>query len=58
MLLVRVLSSYFVAGIIVTDGIIIESAPILHWTVSKSIAWFNTYCQRKNWKTEELGQIQ
>lgn len=44
---------HFVAGVIVTDKIITDTAPILRWAIGRHVDWFTRYCKTKKWKVEE-----
>jgi hypothetical protein len=55
--IVRVVSSYFVAAVIVEDNRVVEAAPILSWTIGKSRKWLNVYCVRKGWKMSVVGEV-
>jgi len=56
MIIFRIVSSYFCAGIIVGKSkTIIEAAPILKWATGKGIKWFLKYCKHKHWKMEFIG---
>lgn len=56
----RIESSYFVAGLIVSDkGFVIDAAPILNWMKGKRWSDMKRYCINKGWsglpvKSEEL----
>jgi hypothetical protein len=40
---------YFYAGILVNDGVIVNAAPVLRWSVGQSFTAFMDYARRKNW---------
>ena len=48
--LYQITSSYFCAGIITKNKIIIKAAPIIKWTVGKSISEIIIHCTKKDWK--------
>ena len=50
----QIKSSYFTAGIEVTNDVIVGAAPILQWSVGKSFSWFKYYCWNKDWKVTIL----
>jgi hypothetical protein len=53
--LYRVLSSYFVAGILVQDDQIVEAAPIIRWLVGKSYIYLiRDYAPKKLWTVESV----
>jgi hypothetical protein len=45
--LYRVVLPYFVAGVIVRMGVVVEAAPILRWAVGKSLADLETWVRKK-----------
>jgi hypothetical protein len=47
---VRVVTPYFVAGIVLVDNRVAEAAPILSWMIGKSGDWVRSYCLKKGWK--------
>lgn len=48
--LVQVTAPHFCAGIILRDGIVIDAAPILGWTMGKDRAYLSRYFASKGWK--------
>lgn len=36
-----------VFGIIAIDGVVVEAAPIAHWTVGKAARWVKDYYRRR-----------
>jgi hypothetical protein len=52
---IRITSSYFCAGIIVKDDIIVQAAPILSWSINKRLSNLKSYFNRKGWKYEEIN---
>lgn len=48
--LYQINSPYYTAGVIVSNGIIIDSAPILKWTRGKSEIYCFDYFKRKGFK--------
>lgn len=50
-MLVAVNAPHFYAGIVLTDGIVTEAAPILRWTIGKRREWLSDYFRLKGWKT-------
>lgn len=48
--LVRVVAPHYVAGLITRDGIIVEAAPILKWSVGRSWEFFRWWCRRKGYE--------
>jgi len=51
--LIRIETNYFVAGIIVENNIVKDAAPILKWSIGKSIQYVKSYFQKskklKSW---------
>jgi hypothetical protein len=47
--LYQITSSYFCAGIIVNDGVIVQAAPILKWSIGHTFEYFRAYCRTKYW---------
>ncbi len=50
----RIVSSYFCAAVIVSGELVIQSAPILGWTVGRDWAWVRDYFVRKGWQVQPL----
>jgi hypothetical protein len=50
----RILSEYFVAGVVVDDGICVQAAPIIGYCVGRDSRWFFDYCKRKGWTVEPI----
>jgi len=53
--LIRIESSYFVAGIIVGEQYN-KCAPIVHYMRDWSIQKIKNYCSKKGWRYQELGE--
>lgn len=53
-MLVQVSAPHFVAGIILKDGVVIEAAPILKWTIGKTQKWLREYFIKKEWKAVQV----
>lgn len=51
--LIQISSSYFVAGIIFKNNIVIKAAPIVKWMIGKNIDYIKQYCLSKHWKCEQ-----
>lgn len=49
--LYQITTNYFCAGLIVKDNIVIKSAPILNWTISKT---FSRIKFKSNYKIKKL----
>lgn len=54
MTLVRVVTSYFVAGLLVENGIVKKAAPILRWTVGKPLEDVYAWVKKKGGSMEML----
>lgn len=50
--LLRITSSYFCAGIITVNDIVVKYAPILKYMKGRSIWWIERYCKKKKWELE------
>lgn len=48
-MLIRVDAPHFVAGLVLDDGLCVQAAPILNWTVGKRWAELRVYFDRKRW---------
>lgn len=55
-LLFRVTAPHFCAGLVVRDDKVVEAAPILRWTIGKSIYWLVGYFAGKEWTCEKVAQ--
>jgi hypothetical protein len=56
-MLYQVTSSYYCAGIITTNsGFVIKAAPILKWTIGKSIKYLQQYFTTKGFTIQALEQ--
>lgn len=53
--LVRVEAPHFCAGLVAKDGICIDAAPILRWTVGKTSKELAAYFARKGWTWQRLS---
>lgn len=50
--LYRVLSDYFVAGIIAKGNVVVDSAPIIKYSKELGLEKFLAYCKKKKWIVE------
>jgi hypothetical protein len=50
--LYRIVSDYFVCGIVVREGVVIKTAPIMHYARGWSEAQLLTYCLKREWSVE------
>jgi hypothetical protein len=50
-MLLRILSPYFVSGVIVG----VRAAPIIHYMQSWSIEQILLYCKRKGWQCQKIS---
>lgn len=55
MSLLRIVSSFFVAGAIVRDGRIVDAAPIIGWMRGRSVEYVRGYVARRGWAAEWVG---
>lgn len=55
--MIRVVSPYYVAGIIVDGGRVIKAAPILRWSIGKSFSEIKAYFAHKGFIIEELNGV-
>lgn len=53
-MLIRIESSYFVAGVIFGDEKVIIAAPIIKYMIGWNMYKVINYCKQKNWKFEIL----
>lgn len=51
-MLVRITAPHYCAGLVVQDGVVVESAPILNWTMGKPFREVLIYMRRKGYKVE------
>lgn len=56
-MLVAVSAPHFYAGIVLKDGVVIEAAPILKWTVGKRREWLGGYFIRKGWTATIVSEL-
>lgn len=49
--LYRISTNYFCAGLVVKNGIVIKTAPILKWTLKQI---FDTICFKGNYSIEKI----
>lgn len=50
--LIRLTSNYFCAGVVVRNGTIVRTAPILRWMRSKKVGWLRQYAAGRGWRFE------
>ena len=48
--LVVIDAPHFYAGLVFTDLVVTEAAPILRWAIGKDATWLGAYCRKKHWK--------
>jgi hypothetical protein len=46
-MLIQITTTYFCAGIIAKNNIIIKAAPILKWTIGKDVIFVKNYFSKK-----------
>lgn len=51
-LLYRVSCAFFVAGFVVRDGVVIDAAPILRWTIGKTLRSVMLHCRKRGRRCE------
>lgn len=47
--LVRIEAPHFVAGLVVTDDVVVRTAPILKYMLGWSLGRVISYCRQKGW---------
>jgi len=58
MMLIRIVSPGFVAGVVVRNGKVTDTAPILRQWRGKSWPWeFHPYVLRRGWEWEVVGKV-
>ena len=55
-MLVRVVSPYFVAGIVLDIDVVTVAAPILRWTVGKGRGELRAYFDRRGWRASVVSE--
>jgi hypothetical protein len=50
-MLVAVDAPHFYVGIVLVDGVEVEAAPILRWSIGKHRTFLSAYFARKGWTT-------
>jgi hypothetical protein len=55
-MLIRIVSSYFVAGIVIKDGFCDEAAPIVKYMLGWNHRACVLYIERKHWSYTEHGE--
>ena len=48
-MLIRIVAPYFVAGIVLEEGVVIEAAPIVRYMMGWSGMRVRSYAKRKHW---------
>ena len=43
---------HFYAAVGVRDGVVVKAAPIVAWTIGKSVSKVLAYCRQKGWRCE------
>ena len=56
MQLYRVTAPHFVAGVVVSGDYVLQSAPILGWSVGKPFPFLRDYAKRRGWIVEPLEE--
>jgi hypothetical protein len=57
MTLWQVTADYFCAGIIMHDGICVDAAPILRWTVGRRRLYLRGYFARRQWAVKYVAAL-
>ena len=52
----RINAPHFCAGLVVTGNLVIQSAPVLHWTVGRDFSFVRTYCEQRGWTVEPVTE--
>ena len=52
----RIVSPHFVASVITNGHIVLQSAPVLGWTVGKTFPYVRDYCAARGWSVEPLDE--
>lgn len=52
--LIRITTPRFCAGTVFENNRIVKAAPILKWTIGKSVKFVENYCKEKKYKFEKL----
>lgn len=47
---------HFCAGVIVSNGLVFQAAPILGWAVTKPFTTLRDYCQKRGWAIVPIEQ--
>jgi hypothetical protein len=53
----RINSPTFVAACIVGGDIVLQTGPVLGWSVGQSFAALRDYCQKRGWVVEPLAEL-
>lgn len=54
-MLIQIISSYFCCGIIIENGIVIKSAPIVSYMIGWNGKRFKEYCDKKKFEYKVLN---
>ena len=55
-MLIRIKSSYFVAGVVLENAKVIQAAPIVNYMRGWSVENVIEYCRAKGWKVQVLRE--
>ena len=54
-MILRILSRYFVAGVVLENGIAVQAAPIIKYFVGQSLSEIEWCCRQRGWVVERHG---
>ena len=54
-MMLRILSKFFVAGVVLEKGYAVRAAPIVRYLVGQSLAEIEQYCRGRGWTVERHG---
>lgn len=50
----RITAPHFVAAVVVSNDLVFQAGPVLHWSVGRSLQSLRDHCQQRGWQVEEL----
>lgn len=56
-LLAQIKATHFTAGIVMTDDVVIEAAPIIKYMRGWTRAAVRNYCNKKRWKISVVSEL-
>lgn len=54
-LLIRIETPRYVAGVVVRNGLVVQTAPIARWAAELTPDQIVAQCRRRNWRVDVLG---